>query len=274
MAEAVTFLVSAQAILASFSSQSFFDPSAVRSITVVCEKVSEALSALDGLSVTQWIKGRACADIGCSFPYARGYPPGEAPTGVTGPLSAPDCLGPGILPRPSMRRSGQRYERANSERRCRQPDPSRNDSQPLHLIPLACKDTLAPHHHRNGWKWTRRRPLDHRAGLCVELTAVARTSDNPFLDRPHCAALVSTYGGQTMHRAALSSHKYDLVLSQDQPSTYAWDLAEMGKELSITTGGIRRCRAARRGRPLVVCHQIPGDAGDGCDRTPADYGPS
>jgi hypothetical protein len=41
-----------------------------------------------------------------------------------------------------------------------------------------------------------------------------------------------------MHVAPLSPHKYDLVLSQDQPPSAAWNLADMSEELSVTTGGI------------------------------------
>ena len=41
-----------------------------------------------------------------------------------------------------------------------------------------------------------------------------------------------------MYRTAFSPYKYNLVLSQDQPPSTAWNLAEMSKELSFTTGGI------------------------------------
>jgi len=41
-----------------------------------------------------------------------------------------------------------------------------------------------------------------------------------------------------MHRTALYPHKYDLVLSEYQPPSGAWNLAEMSKELSVTAGGI------------------------------------
>ncbi len=41
-----------------------------------------------------------------------------------------------------------------------------------------------------------------------------------------------------MHGTALSPHKYDFVLSQDQPPSTRWNLAEMSKELPVITGGI------------------------------------
>jgi hypothetical protein len=67
VAEAVAFLVSAQAILKNLSNEPFCDPGAAGSIASVCEKVSLALSTLDEFIVTEWIKTGATTAIGYSF---------------------------------------------------------------------------------------------------------------------------------------------------------------------------------------------------------------
>ncbi len=63
MAEAVAFLISALTSLQNVSGESSCDPNAERILALVSERVVEALSALDYLSVTQWIKSES-ADFG------------------------------------------------------------------------------------------------------------------------------------------------------------------------------------------------------------------
>ena len=59
MAEAVAFLISALTSLQNVSGESSCDPHAERILASVSGKVVEALSALDYLSVTQWIRSES-----------------------------------------------------------------------------------------------------------------------------------------------------------------------------------------------------------------------
>jgi hypothetical protein len=67
MAEAVTFLVSAHAILEKLSSESFRDPRAALLIASACGKAFEALSTLDDFDMTQLRKSAPTVGIDCSF---------------------------------------------------------------------------------------------------------------------------------------------------------------------------------------------------------------
>ena len=71
MAEAVAFLISAHTSLQNVSGESCFDPYAERILASVSGKVVEALSALDILSVTQWI-GSGSSSMGAeAIPIMR-----------------------------------------------------------------------------------------------------------------------------------------------------------------------------------------------------------
>jgi hypothetical protein len=61
IAEAVALLISAHASLENLSRESFPDPRAATLIASVCGNVFEALSTLDDVSVTEWIKGEFTA---------------------------------------------------------------------------------------------------------------------------------------------------------------------------------------------------------------------
>jgi hypothetical protein len=61
MAEAVAFLISALTSLQNVSGESSCDPHAERILASVSGNVVEALSALDYLSVTQWVRSGSTA---------------------------------------------------------------------------------------------------------------------------------------------------------------------------------------------------------------------
>ncbi len=61
MAEAVAFLVSARADVQSLSSKQSCEPPDVRVLVFVYAKMVEALSALDDLCVSQWVKSGSTA---------------------------------------------------------------------------------------------------------------------------------------------------------------------------------------------------------------------
>jgi hypothetical protein len=71
MAEAVAFLISARTSLQNLSSESACDPHAERILASVSGKVVRALSALDYLSVTQWIRSGSTVIRAETIPIMR-----------------------------------------------------------------------------------------------------------------------------------------------------------------------------------------------------------
>jgi hypothetical protein len=63
MAEAVSFLTSARASLGNLPTEPFEDPQVGRIVASVSIKVSEAVSTLDELSVTQWLNSESAPGL-------------------------------------------------------------------------------------------------------------------------------------------------------------------------------------------------------------------
>jgi hypothetical protein len=67
MADAFTFLISARASILELTSDPSNDSQGAGVLTSVSAKVEEALSALDDLSVANWIQGGCVGSLGHSF---------------------------------------------------------------------------------------------------------------------------------------------------------------------------------------------------------------
>ena len=81
MAETVAFLMSAHTSLQNVAGESCCDPHSDRILASVSRKVVEALSALDYLSVAQWISGGSTALGAEMIPIMR-YGRAERPDAV------------------------------------------------------------------------------------------------------------------------------------------------------------------------------------------------
>jgi hypothetical protein len=66
MADTVAFLISARASLLELASETSNDPQDERVFTSVSARVEEALSALDDLSVANWVQGGCVGSLGDS----------------------------------------------------------------------------------------------------------------------------------------------------------------------------------------------------------------
>jgi hypothetical protein len=67
MADTIAFLISARANLLELASETFEDPQDERVFTSVSAKVVEALSALDDLSVANWVQSGCVRSPGHSL---------------------------------------------------------------------------------------------------------------------------------------------------------------------------------------------------------------